>query len=51
MAEAELPRVGGILLAAGGSRRMGRAKQLVKFEGTTLIRRSAAVLEADGAVQ
>ena len=25
---------------------MGRAKQLVKFEGTTLIRRSAAVLEA-----
>ena len=39
-------QVGGILLAAGGSTRMGRAKQLVEFEGLTLLRRSAAVMAA-----
>lgn len=30
-----------ILLAAGGSRRMGRPKQLLSFEGKTLLRRAA----------
>ena len=44
MAEADPPRVGGILLAAGASSRMGSAKQLLQFEGTTLIRRSASAL-------
>lgn len=39
-----LPKIGGILLAAGGSSRLGRPKQLVKFEGKTLIRRAAATL-------
>lgn len=39
-----LPKVGGILLAAGGSSRLGRPKQLLKFEGKTLIRRAAEAL-------
>lgn len=30
-------KIGGILLAAGASRRMGRPKQLLPFKGTTLI--------------
>ena len=34
-------RVAIILLAAGGSQRMGRPKQLLPFEGTTLLRRAA----------
>ncbi len=34
-------KIGLILLAAGASRRLGRPKQLLDFEGTTLIRRSA----------
>lgn len=38
----DAPRVGGILLAAGGSSRMGRPKQLVEFEGDTLLRRTAS---------
>ena len=36
--------VGGLLLAAGGSSRMGRPKQLVEFDGKTLLRRAAAAL-------
>lgn len=44
MTEIEPPRIGGILLAAGGSTRMGRPKQLIEFEGTTLIRRAATNL-------
>jgi molybdenum cofactor cytidylyltransferase len=36
--------IGGILLAAGGSSRMGHPKQLIEFEGTTLIRRAASHL-------
>lgn len=34
-------RVAVILLAAGGSARMGRPKQLLPFDGTTLLRRAA----------
>lgn len=33
-------RVGIVILAAGGSHRMGRPKQLLAFEGRTLIRRA-----------
>ena len=32
--------IGAIILAAGSSTRMGRPKQLLKFEGTTLLRRA-----------
>ena len=40
-------KVAGLLLAAGGSSRLGRPKQLVEFEGKTLIRRAAeALIEA-----
>lgn len=35
------PPVGGVILAAGGSRRMGKPKQLLAFRGTTLLRRIA----------
>lgn len=37
-------KIGGILLAAGGSSRLGRPKQLVEFQGKTLIRRTAETL-------
>jgi len=37
-------KIGGILLAAGGSSRLGRPKQLLNFEGKTLIRRAAETL-------
>lgn len=33
-------KIGIIILAAGGSKRLGQPKQLLKFEGKTLIRRS-----------
>ena len=36
----------GLLLAAGGSERLGEPKQLVKLHGETLIRRSADLLLA-----
>ena len=40
-------KIAGLLLAAGGSSRLGRPKQLVEMEGKTLIRRSAeALIEA-----
>ena len=39
-------KIGGLLLAAGGSSRLGRPKQLVRFEGNTLIRRSGEMLAA-----
>ena len=35
-----------IVLAAGGSRRLGRAKQLVTFEGETLVHRAARITRA-----
>lgn len=37
-------KIGGLLLAAGGSSRLGRPKQLVEFQGKTLIRRAAETL-------
>jgi molybdenum cofactor cytidylyltransferase len=40
-------KIGAILLAAGASARMGRPKQLLKFQGQTLVRRAAlAALDA-----
>jgi molybdenum cofactor cytidylyltransferase len=40
-------RVSGVLLAAGASRRLGRPKQLLVWQGETLVRRAArAALEA-----
>ena len=35
-------KIGTIILAAGGSTRLGSPKQLLKFEGITLIRRAAS---------
>jgi molybdenum cofactor cytidylyltransferase len=37
-------KIGGLLLAAGGSQRMGTPKQLLEFEGKTLLCRSAETL-------
>lgn len=37
-------KIGGILLAAGGSSRLGRPKQLLNFKGKSLIRRAAETL-------
>lgn len=40
-------KIAGLLLAAGGSSRLGQPKQLIEFEGKTLIRRAAeALIEA-----
>ncbi len=44
MAENDAPKVGGLLLAAGGSSRFGAPKQLAIFEGKTLIARAAEAL-------
>lgn len=38
------PMLGAMLLAAGGSSRLGRTKQLLKFEGETLLRRATRSL-------
>jgi CTP:molybdopterin cytidylyltransferase MocA len=38
---AEVPRHGVVLLAAGASRRLGRAKQLAEVDGEPLVRRTA----------
>ncbi len=40
----EAKRIGGILLAAGGSSRFGRPKQLEEFQGVSLVRRAADAL-------
>lgn len=44
MTENRAPKIGGLLLAAGGSSRLGHPKQLVQYHGETLIRRSAIAL-------
>lgn len=43
--------VAAILLAAGGSSRLGRPKQLVKVDGETLVRRTARALLGAGPVR
>lgn len=40
----EPSRIGAVLLAAGGSSRLGRPKQLLRFEGESLLRRAAGTL-------
>ena len=42
-------RIGAIILAAGGSRRLGRAKQLVQYHGETLLARAIRVAHEAGA--
>lgn len=42
MVESGTPRVGAIILAAGGSTRMGRPKQLLPIAGVSLARRAAS---------
>ena len=41
MAGNKVLKIGGILLAAGGSSRMGKPKQFVELDGKTLLRRAA----------
>ena len=48
MTESSDLRIAGLLLAAGGSKRLGRPKQLVEFEGETLVRRAAGALIGAG---
>jgi molybdenum cofactor cytidylyltransferase len=43
-----MPRLAAILLAAGGSSRMGRPKQLLRYDGQSLLRRAASVALAAG---
>lgn len=40
----KIPKIGGLLLAAGGSRRLGTAKQLLEFRGKTLLHRAVKAL-------
>ncbi|MDG2523782.1 nucleotidyltransferase family protein [Stenotrophomonas sp. HITSZ_GD] len=40
-----------VVLAAGGSRRLGRPKQLLRREGETLLRRSVRLARASGAAR
>lgn len=44
MTTSESSRIGGILLAAGGSVRFGTPKQLVLFDGVSLVRRAGLAL-------
>ncbi len=48
MTESNEPLIAGLLLAAGGSSRLGRPKQLVDYQGKTLIRRAADALIGSG---
>lgn len=43
-----MPRVAAVILAAGGSMRMGRPKQLLVFKGRSLLRRAAEASLAVG---
>src|SRR3954452_2816817 len=44
----EQRKIGGVILAAGGSARFGRPKQLVSFRGESLVRRASSVLLSAG---
>lgn len=44
MADPQKPRLAAVLLAAGGSSRLGQPKQLVCLDGVTLVRRAAGLL-------
>ncbi len=44
MTASSFPKIGGILLAAGGSSRLGQPKQLLQFQGKSLLRRAAETL-------
>jgi molybdenum cofactor cytidylyltransferase len=44
-------KVGAIILAAGASRRLGRAKQLVEFEGEMLLARAVRLVREAGLLQ
>ena len=46
MTGSENLKIGGIILAAGGSSRLGRPKQFLQFEGKTLLRRAAEAMDA-----
>lgn len=46
MTGSETLRIGGIVLAAGGSSRLGQPKQLLRFKGKTLLRHAAEVMSA-----
>lgn len=48
MTENRTPKIGGILLAAGGSTRFGSPKQLGIYQGKSLIRRAAETLVSSG---
>lgn len=41
-------KIGALLLAAGGSSRLGQPKQLLKFKGRSLVRRAAEALVGSG---
>jgi molybdenum cofactor cytidylyltransferase len=43
-----MPRTSGLVLAAGGSRRLGRPKQLLPFRGATLLDHTIATARACG---
>jgi molybdenum cofactor cytidylyltransferase len=43
-----MPRISGLILAAGGSRRLGRPKQLLPFGGATLLDHTLATARACG---
>jgi molybdenum cofactor cytidylyltransferase len=44
-------RIGAVVLAAGGSTRMGYPKQLIEHEGQALVRRAAVTALAAGGNQ
>lgn len=46
MAENKKPKIGGIVLAAGGSSRLGQPKQLLQFRGKTLLKHAAEAMAA-----
>lgn len=46
MTASEKPRIGGVILAAGGSTRLGRPKQFLLFHGKSLLRHAAETMAA-----